>query len=168
MNTQTQQNPKLSAKRRQTKKDVEKQFNLLAEKWYLETLNSSGYLDKVLHPAYQRIIGLGKSVIPFILNELKDQPVEWFWALRALTGEDPTTATMQGKKDEIAKAWLNWGKKNGYIQMASIIAKILDQAAEERIKQVFENLKDGEFELTSPFDAKYNCIAHAAGESDKW
>ena len=115
MNTQTQQNPKLSAKRRQTKKDVEKQFNLLAEKWYLETLHSSGYLDKVLHPAYQRIIGLGKSVIPFILNELKDQPVEWFWALRALTGEDPTTATMQGKKDEIAKAWLNWGKKNGYI-----------------------------------------------------
>ena len=52
--------------------------------------------------------------------------------------------------------------------MASIIAKILDQAAEERIKQVFENLKDGQFELTSPFDAKYNCIAHAAGESDKW
>ena len=52
--------------------------------------------------------------------------------------------------------------------MASIIAKILNQKAGERIKQVFENLKDGEYELTSPFDAKYNCIAHAAGENDKW
>jgi hypothetical protein len=52
--------------------------------------------------------------------------------------------------------------------MSSIIAKILNQSAEDRIKRVFENLKDGDFELTSPFDAKYNCIAHAAGETDKW
>lgn len=52
--------------------------------------------------------------------------------------------------------------------MASIIAKILNQKAEERIKRVFEHLKDGEYELTSPFDAKYNCIAHAAGENEKW
>lgn len=52
--------------------------------------------------------------------------------------------------------------------MASIIAKILNQKAQERIKLVFENLKDGEYELTSPFDAKYNCIAHAAGENDRW
>lgn len=103
------------ATRRQTKKVIEKQFNVLAEKWYSETLYSSGYLDKILHPAYQRIIGLGKSAIPFILNELKDHPGEWFWALRALTGEDPTNAAMKGKKDEIAKAWLNWGKKNGYL-----------------------------------------------------
>lgn len=52
--------------------------------------------------------------------------------------------------------------------MSSIIAKILKQSAEERIKRVFENLTGGEFELTSPFDAKYNCIAHAAGENDRW
>lgn len=52
--------------------------------------------------------------------------------------------------------------------MASIIAKILNQKAQERIKLGFENLKDGEYELTSPFDAKYNCIAHAAGENDRW
>ena len=115
MNTQVRAIPKFSATKRQTKKTVEKQFNVLAEKWYLETLHSSGYFDKILHPAYQRIIGLGKIVIPFILNELKDHPGEWFWALRALTGEDPTTAAMEGKKDKIAKAWLNWGKQNGYI-----------------------------------------------------
>lgn len=94
---------------------IEKEFNELAEQWYLETLHSSGYLDKVLHPAYQRIIGLGKDVIPFILGELQDASGEWFWALRALTGEDPTNLDQSGKKDEMAQAWLNWGKENGYI-----------------------------------------------------
>ena len=52
--------------------------------------------------------------------------------------------------------------------MSSIIAKILAEQAEKRIKQVFENLKEGEFEITSPFDAKYNCIAHAADDNEKW
>ena len=101
--------------KRQTKKFVEKQFNLLAEQWYLDTLHSSAYLDRILHPAYQRIIGLGKDVIPLILRELQDAPAEWFWALRALTGEDVTTPEMAGKRGEMAKVWLNWGKENGYI-----------------------------------------------------
>jgi hypothetical protein len=101
--------------KRQTKKIIEEYFVILAEKWYVETLNSSAYLDKVLHPAYQRIIGLGKDVIPFILRELQDEPSEWFWALRALTGEDPTTKSMAGNRDKMAKAWINWGKENGYI-----------------------------------------------------
>lgn len=52
--------------------------------------------------------------------------------------------------------------------MSSVIAKILKQRAEERVKRVFENLKNDDFELTSPFDAKYNCIAHAADDNSKW
>ncbi len=34
---------------------IEKEFNLLAEQWYLETLHSSAYLDKVLHPAIREL-----------------------------------------------------------------------------------------------------------------
>ncbi len=49
--------------------------------------------------------------------------------------------------------------------MSSIISKLLAEQAKNRIKQVFENLKDGEFEITSPFDPKYNCIAHAAEDN---
>jgi hypothetical protein len=97
------------------KENIKENFALLAENWYLETLHSSGYIDKVLHPAYQRIIGLGKDVIPFILRELQDEPSEWFWALRALTGEDPTTKEPAGNREKLAEAWLNWGKENGYI-----------------------------------------------------
>ena len=52
--------------------------------------------------------------------------------------------------------------------MSSIISRIRAQEARERVKGYFENISDEDFELTSPFDAKYNCIAHAAGENDKW
>ncbi len=114
-NTKTSTFPQISLMpKRQTKRNVEKYFSFLAEKWYLETLHSSGYLEKVIHPAYQRIIGLGKDVIPFILRELQDEPSEWFWALRALTGEDPATEDVAGNREKLAKAWLNWGKENGY------------------------------------------------------
>lgn len=104
-----------SPKNQFSEKSKKNEFNQLAEQWYLETLHSSGYLDKILHPAYQRIIGLGKDIIPYILRELQDAPAEWFWALRALTGEDPTKSIQAGKRDEIAKAWIKWGKENNYI-----------------------------------------------------
>ncbi len=52
--------------------------------------------------------------------------------------------------------------------MSSVISRIRAQEASERVKKYFENISDADFELTSPFDAKYNCIAHAAGENDKW
>lgn len=52
--------------------------------------------------------------------------------------------------------------------MSSIISRLRAQEARERVKTYFENISDTDFELTSPFDAKYNCIAHAAGENDKW
>ena len=52
--------------------------------------------------------------------------------------------------------------------MSSIIAGILTESAPERLKKVFVNLKEGEFEVTSPFDPKYNCIAHAAEDNSKW
>lgn len=52
--------------------------------------------------------------------------------------------------------------------MPSIIAKILTESAKERLPKTFENLKERDFEITSPFDAKYNCIAHAAEDNEKW
>ncbi len=52
--------------------------------------------------------------------------------------------------------------------MSSIISRLRAQEATERVKNYFENIRDEDFELTSPFDAKYNCIAHAAGNNEKW
>lgn len=46
-------------------------------------------MEMAMHPAYQRIIGLGPEVAPLLLRELERQPDHWFWALKALTGADP-------------------------------------------------------------------------------
>ena len=48
--------------------------------------------------------------------------------------------------------------------MPSVIQKLL---ATLPIKNQFENLTDGEFAQTSPFDPDYNCIAYAAGKTDR-
>jgi hypothetical protein len=32
---------------------------------------------------------MGRDVVPLILADLRKEPYQWFWALRAITGEDP-------------------------------------------------------------------------------
>jgi hypothetical protein len=85
-------------------------FRRLADEWRRETLASSSMTDIVLHPSYQRIIGLGRQVVPLILEELEREPYHWFWALSAITGEDPATedATLEGATAK----WLKWGEEH--------------------------------------------------------
>jgi len=93
---------------------LKQRFNSLVKRWKRETIHFSLIEQMVLHPAYQEIIGLGKKAIPLILKQLKKEPNFWFWALRSLTGKDPVTKDMRGDVMAMRKAWLNWGKDNGY------------------------------------------------------
>ncbi len=68
----------------------------------------------MLHP-YQQIIGLGREAVPFILKEYQLRPHHWWWALESITGENPTTPQMKGDFQAIRMAWLDWGKRRGYI-----------------------------------------------------
>ncbi len=90
-------------------------FRQLAERWRTETLYLSSTTEIAMHPAYQRIIGLGPAVIPLILTELARQPDRWFWALHALTGTDPVSPSDRGQLTAMAQAWLLWGRENGYL-----------------------------------------------------
>jgi hypothetical protein len=69
----------------------------------------------VIHPSYQRIIGLGPDVIPYILKELEQNGGHWFWALQALTGENPVADEDAGRIRKMKEVWLNWGREKGYI-----------------------------------------------------
>ena len=62
------------------------------------------------HPAYQQIIGMGKEAIPLILEELQREEDHWFWALKAITGEDPVPGKDWGKIQAMRAAWLAWGR----------------------------------------------------------
>ena len=38
---------------------------------------------------YQQIISKGEGIVPLILEELKERPSHWFWALEMITNENP-------------------------------------------------------------------------------
>lgn len=92
--------------------DAEK-FLALAEAWRREVQFVSSVTEMVLHPAYQRIIGMGAAVVPHLLRELERRPDHWFWALHAITGADPVKSEDRGKLKKMAEAWLKWGKEQG-------------------------------------------------------
>lgn len=88
-------------------------FRELAERWKEETKMLSSVEDIVVHPCYQRIIGLGRDVLPCLIRELETRPGHWFWALRAITGADPVPAEHRGRVPEMAKAWIAWARRQG-------------------------------------------------------
>lgn len=92
-----------------------RRFHALANEWR-ETRNAIGStLEICSHRAYQQIIGMGQVVVSLILQDLRDRGVDyWFWALAAITGENPVALEHQGRLDDMAKDWLNWGKKQGF------------------------------------------------------
>lgn len=104
--------PKRTRKEKNAK--IEEKFENLVKKWKEETAFASTVLEMATHPAYQQIIGIGPTAIPLILNQLKEKPDHWFWALKAIAGEDPVPKELRGELDEMTKAWIAWGKEKGY------------------------------------------------------
>ncbi len=93
--------------------ELAQRFAEFAGKWRRETAVLSNVHRIILHPAYQRIIGLGPDAVPLILKELSQRSGHWFWALHAITGEDPVTSGATFK--EAVDTWLNWGRAKGYV-----------------------------------------------------
>jgi len=93
--------------------DAEEEFLRLAKKWKDATVFSSSVLEMATHPAYQQIIGMGACAVPFILDELARRPDHWFWALKAITAEDPVLEEDRGDLVKMAQAWLRWAEEKG-------------------------------------------------------
>jgi hypothetical protein len=89
--------------------DIRKVFNDLATEWRHETAAQSFVTSKVIHFAYQSIIGLGPAVVPLLLESLAEQPQDWFWALAAIAREDAAEGV--DSMEEAARAWLEWGRR---------------------------------------------------------
>ncbi len=90
-------------------------FRRLADEWERETAMHSVTSKIVLHPAYQRIIGMGPTVIPLILRQMKKKPGHWFWALDALTGGE-SPAEGAANLLEATSSWIKWGESKGYLE----------------------------------------------------
>ena len=94
---------------------LQQTFDALAKRWREETKVLSSITMKSMHPAYQRIIGMGPQVLPLILRELDREPDHWFWALTAITGEDPVPPEDAGDIEKMTEAWLRLGRRRGLL-----------------------------------------------------
>jgi len=91
-------------------------FAELVKQWKAERGPTSSAARMAKIPAYQKIIAIGKPAIPLLLDELKREPDHWFFALHAITGENPVPEKDNGKIADMAKAWLAWGKSRGHVR----------------------------------------------------
>ena len=92
------------------KTSLEQEFRSLARQWMDDCAFVSSTSAMIGHPAYQAIIELGQPVVPLLLRELEKEPVHWFEALKAITGEDPVATRDWGNIPVMASAWLAWGR----------------------------------------------------------
>ena len=93
---------------------IEAEFNRLADAWHRDTAFLSSVADIVLDPSYQRIIGLGYAAVPLMLRQLRQGPDHWYWALAAITNENPAQDAPEGDIAAICQSWLDWGMRRGY------------------------------------------------------
>ncbi len=90
-------------------------FQRLAAEWKERSHYLSNTAQMAMLEPYQRIIGMGPPVVPLILEELRREPDHWFWALAAITEEDPVPPESAGKVRLMAQAWIEWGERQGLI-----------------------------------------------------
>jgi len=93
-------------------------FDRLLEEWGEETTHLSDVSKKYMNPSYQQIIGMGKKAVPFLLQELEKSPTHLFWALEAITGQNPVKEEHAGIMQEMANDWFEWARKKGYNTLA--------------------------------------------------
>ena len=95
--------------------DVRDRFRRLAEQWKTESRHMSNTAQMAMLRSYQNIIGMGDPAIPLILEEMRLEPDQWFWALEAITLENPVPKDAAGKVEQMTRAWIEWGIQRGYI-----------------------------------------------------
>jgi len=104
---------------REAQRPVEQSFHEQADKWERETEHLSSPTQMMMHPSYQAILGMAvenkQEVISLMLQDLRNNRREWFWALSYLTQDNPISPRDAGKMDKMIKAWVDWGRRKGLL-----------------------------------------------------
>lgn len=87
-------------------------FEKLKNEWISET----GYFSDPdiirKNEKYKQIIKLGYKVLPHILNDLKLNHNDWFFALNEITKANPIKKEHAGDVIAMTKDWLEWSERN--------------------------------------------------------
>jgi hypothetical protein len=107
--------------------EVIEKFHTLATEWENEVSGLSSTAQMSQHPAYQKIIDMGNQIVPLLLAELEKNPLYWLTALSEITGENPIQPEHRGRVQQMALAWIEWGKDRGYtIEQSELSKSILE------------------------------------------
>jgi hypothetical protein len=98
---------------------IRERFQRLAAEWKYQSRFFSNTAQIAMLKPYQRIIGMGLPAVPLILEELKREPDQWFWALESITEQNPVPPEAAGRVRQMAEAWIQWGKQQGYVNDVS-------------------------------------------------
>ena len=98
-----------------SKLDIRDRFQRLAAEWKEKSRYLSNTAQMAMLKPYQQIIGMGVPAVPLILEELQREPNQWFWALEAITQENPVPPEDEGRVRKMAQAWVEWGKARGLL-----------------------------------------------------
>lgn len=90
-------------------------FRRLARQWREDTQWLSSTTEIAMHPAYQAIIGMGPEALPMILEDLRINSGHWFWALKAISNEDPVPPGDRGVMKKMKAAWFRWAEQKGIV-----------------------------------------------------
>ena len=95
---------------------TEDEFQTLVSEWNSGTAFVSSVSEIIGHRAFRRIVASGTEAVPYLLKQLKTEPSYLVMALSEITGATPVPTGANGKVKEMAKAWLDWGEKNGLLR----------------------------------------------------
>jgi hypothetical protein len=95
--------------------DIRDVFEDLKTDWKSKSRYMSNSAQMATLWPYQQIIGMGRPALPLILRELQRETDHWFWALEAISGENPVPLDQSGQVENMARAWIEWGKQRGLI-----------------------------------------------------
>ena len=121
---------------------------------------SSSIAEKIACPAYLRIVAMGISALPLVIEQMKregDDADYWGPALEAITGENPVPEDARGDSVRTAQAWIAWSETRAAAKMDFNF----DQTH-------FPNLNQTTCRITSAPTRRYNCIAWAAESVANW
>ena len=98
---------------------VERLFSEQAEKWQRETGHLSSPTQRMMHPSYQAILGMGREhereIVTLLIRDLQQSGRSWFGALSYITKENPIGRNDAGKMDKMVGAWVRWGRDKGLL-----------------------------------------------------
>lgn len=90
----------------------------IVKEWQAETAIQSSVTARITHPLFLRLIGIGESAIPDLLERIKSDPARSSYlliALQAITGENPVPADQMSDASACRERWLEWGRLNEHI-----------------------------------------------------